>query len=104
MAAERFSNDVLQTFYEPVMPEKAIVEQAVVKEEPVVNEYKITRTDFHEWEHVCKMDAPKKIIFRFPERNETKLVDVVEREMQSLGMIKGEFTLSVQITKKTEKG
>ena len=86
MAAERFSNDVLQTFYEPVMPEKAIVEQAVVKEEPGVNEYKITRTDSHEWVHVCKMDAPKKIIFRFPERNETKLVDVVEREMQSLNL------------------
>ena len=38
-------------------------------------------------------------IFRFAERNEKKLVDVVEREMQSLGMIKVEFTLSMQMTK-----
>ena len=84
------------------MPEKAIVEQAVVKEEPGVNEYKITRTDFHEWLHVCKMDTPKtdnRDIFRFAERNEKKLVDVVEREMQSLGMIKVEFTLSMKMTK-----
>ena len=43
MATECFSDDVLQTFYEPTMPEKAVVEQAVVKEEPGVNECKITR-------------------------------------------------------------
>ena len=52
MAAERFSNDVLQTFYEPVMPEQ-------VMEEPGDNEFKMTRTDFHEWFHVWKMDAPR---------------------------------------------
>ena len=51
------------------------------------------------------MDAPKtdsRDIFRFAERNETKFVGVVEKEMQSLGMIKVSFALLVKMTKKTE--
>ena len=64
----------MEKFYEPVMPEKAIVEQAVVKEEPGVNEYKITRTDFHESLHVCKMDTHLKLTIEifFVSQKETK--------------------------------
>lgn len=41
--------------------------------------------------------------FRFAERKERKFVDlVVKKETQSLGMIKVEFSLSVQIPKKID--
>ena len=53
-----------------------------------------------------KMDAPRtdnRDIFRFAERNEKKFVDLVKKETQSLGMIKAEFALSLQMPKKTEK-
>lgn len=55
---------------------------------------------------MLKMDAPRtyfREIFRCAERNEKKSVDAVKKETQSLCMIKVEFALSVQMSKKTEK-
>jgi len=100
MATESFTNDVLQMFYGPInevnLPNPLVPARIYFWE---------ARTEFREWLHVWKSDAPKtdnRDIFRFAERNEKKFVDVVEDEMQLLGMIKVSFALLVKMTKKTE--
>ena len=100
MAAKCFANDALQMFYGPInevnLPNPLVPARIYFRE---------AQTEFGEWLHVWKMDAPKtdnRDIFHFAERNEKKFVDVVEKEMQLLGMIKVSFALLVKMTKKTE--
>ena len=75
-----------------------------LKDEPKVFKMQTkSKSKKNSWSSLTKLSRRKKQsglqTFRFAERNEKKLVDVVEREMQSLGMIKAEFTLSMKMTK-----
>ena len=52
------------------------------------------------WMH---LELTIETFFVLQKEKDKKLVDLVKKETQSLGMIKVEFALSVQMPKKTEK-
>ena len=63
------------------------------------------RTDFGDWQHAWKMDAPRGEngdLLDFAEKKAIT-INVVKNELQSLGMIKVEFA-AVEMSKRNEEG
>lgn len=55
MAAERFQNDVLDMFYGPLEDDEILP----IPLEPAGIYFWQATTDFGDWQHVWKMDAPR---------------------------------------------
>ena len=98
MAAAAVQRDVLQMFYGP--PPRG-------RPQPQ-EDFVLVRNNFRGWLHVWKMElSPKRRynqgdIYRFGRAHKRKFVEVVKKELESIGNIKVSFRLRQEFTREVE--
>ena len=106
MAAARYSSDVLESFYGTIPRRENVRLPEPLNEvvEPVLDEFELNQNNFGEWLREWRMNISQENPNRgdlnmFERGNRTKIIDLIEQEIQKLKSVRVSFQMQVKFSR-----
>ena len=109
MAAARYPSDVLERFYGPIPRRENLLlpEPSNGAVEPVFDEFELNQNNFGEWLREWRMNVSQQNPNRgdlnmFERGNRTKIIDLIEKEIQELKSVRVSFQMQVKFSRERD--